>query len=192
MICPFCAGRLRAANLAQRKVSRTAPLVELPDGVERCCGGIVTVPASFLTLVQGQGLRFLTTAWTRVYGPRSLVETANSLLKERYANLSRTYTKLMGLAKRKFAVAFLLAAINRRVARAWRAKQAELPAHRARQRRYEQTIAGLLASAPTPKSQPHSQPGKPAPNPRPIDTDGPPTRPKRTRARHPATGKLRA
>ena len=145
--CPFCAGRLRADNLRQRNVSQNAPLVTLPEGVTQCCGGIVTVPPAFLTLVQGLGLIYGTTAWTLAYGPRVLVETANSLLKDKYAALNRSYTKLMGLAKRKFALAFLLAGVNRRIIKAWRAKQAEAPAHRRRLRKYTETLAGIVASA---------------------------------------------
>jgi hypothetical protein len=99
-------------------VSKNAPLVTLPDGLEQCCGGIVTVAPAFFKLAQAQGLLYQTTAWCTAYGPRVLVETANSLLKDKYATLNRTYTKLMGLAKRKFVVAFLIAAVNRRIVRA--------------------------------------------------------------------------
>lgn len=149
LICPFHAGRLRATNLVQTNVAKNAPLVELPDGVDKCCNGIVTVPPEYLKLVQAKGLLFQTTAWCNAYGPRVLVETTNSLLKDKYATLNRTYTKLMGLAKRKFALAFLVAATNRRIVRAWRAKQADAPAHRRRQCKWEQTRAGLIAGATT-------------------------------------------
>ncbi|MCR6492713.1 hypothetical protein [Cellulomonas sp. P24] len=152
LMCPFCAGRLRASQLTQRKVSKNAPLVTLPDGVEKCCGGVITAAPSYFTLAQGLGLVYGTTAWTLAYGPRVLVETANSLLKDKYAALTRTYSKLMGLAKRTFALAFLLAGINRRIIKAWRAKQAEAPAHRKRLRRHQDTLAGLVAAANAPEA----------------------------------------
>ncbi|WP_249381950.1 hypothetical protein [Actinotalea sp. K2] len=145
LICPFHAGRLRATNLPQGKASKSAPLVTLPDGVDKCCSGIVTAAPEFLKLAQAQALLFQTTAWTMAYGPRVLVETGNSLIKDKYATLNRAYTKLMGLAKRKFALAFLIAGINRRIVRAWRAKQADEPGHRRRLRKFEATRAGLVA-----------------------------------------------
>lgn len=144
--CPFCAGRLRADTLNQRNVSKNAPLVTLPEGVDKCCGGVITVAPALLTLTQGLGLLYGTTAWTLAYGPRVLVETANSLVKDKYAALNRTYTKLMGLAKRKFALAFLLAGVNRRIVKAWRAKRAQAPAHRRRLRKYTETLAGIVAT----------------------------------------------
>lgn len=145
--CPFCAGRLRADNLHQRTVSKSAPLVTLPAGVDRCCSGVVTAAPALLTLAQGLGLIYGTTAWTLAYGPRSLVETANSLVKDKYMTLNRTYTKLKGLAKRTFALAFFLAGANRRIIKAWRAKQADAPGHRRRLRKYEETLAGIVAAA---------------------------------------------
>lgn len=108
----------------------------LPEGVERCCGGVITVAPEYLTLTQGLGLIYGTTARTLAYGPRVLVETANW-----------TYTKLMGLAKRKFALAFLLAGVNRRIVRAWKAKRAEAPAHSRRLQRYDEALTSVASTS---------------------------------------------
>ena len=126
-MCPFCAGRLGIVDGAPRRagvtIAKGAPLVELPAG-ESCCDGLVTLPDDAVNLEQAFGLLWGTTAHTTVYGQRSLVENGNNLVHDKYIRLDRGYTKLMGLANRKFALAFLLVGVNRKVAHSWEAKMA--------------------------------------------------------------------
>lgn len=91
-----------------------------------------------------------TTAHATVYGQRSQVENSNNLLKDKYVRLDRSYTKLRGLANRKFLLGFLLAGVNRRIAVAWEAKDAARPAHGARMAEFlEQRSGEPEPAAPT-------------------------------------------
>ena len=126
-MCPFCAGRLGIVDgTPHRKnvrIATGAPLVELPEG-HACCEGTVTLPDDAVELEQAAGMLWGTTAHTTAYGQRALVENTNNLLHDKFVRLDRNYTKLMGLAKRKFVLAFLLAGVNRKIAEAWEAKEA--------------------------------------------------------------------
>lgn len=125
--------------------------MELPDG-QACCDGMVTLPDDAVELEQAAGMLWGTTAHTKAYGQRALVENANNLLHDKYVRLDRGYTKLMGLAKRKFVLAFLLAGVNRKIAQAWEAKEAaradwerRISVHEAEQR--DETTAAPSAAA---------------------------------------------
>ncbi|GIG21758.1 hypothetical protein Cch01nite_24820 [Cellulomonas chitinilytica] len=150
-ICPFCAGRLAIADRVARKANVTiavnATLVELPEG-ETCCDGIVTLPDDAVHMEQAFGMLWGTTAHTVVYGQRALVENANNLLHDKYARLDRGYTKLMGLAKRKFVLAFLLAGVNRKIAQAWEAKESAREEWQRKTTAYEAQLRGEPAAAP--------------------------------------------
>lgn len=107
-------------------MSKSAPLVELPEGADMCCSGTLSLGASFLNLIQGDGVPFGTTAHAKSWGRRSLVETSNSLLAGKYIALSRSYTRLMGLKNRRFITAFMIAGLNRFIELGWRAVQVEM------------------------------------------------------------------
>ncbi|CAL8979489.1 hypothetical protein CELL_03200 [Cellulomonas sp. T2.31MG-18] len=139
--CPFCAGRLRIADRPTRRANVSAPVVELPDGVA-CCAGTVTLPDDAVHLEQASGLLWGTSAHTAVYGQRSLVENANNLVHDKYVHLDRGYTKLMGLAKRKFVLAFLLAGVNRKIAESWEAREAARGGHENRVAAYQAQLRG--------------------------------------------------
>lgn len=95
-ICPFHAGRLKCRSFRQTKVKASAPLVTLPAGVTKCCDGTLQVTAEYLNLVQGLAIPYGTTAHSKAYGRRNLVETGNSYFGGTYIDLSRTYSRLMG------------------------------------------------------------------------------------------------
>ncbi len=153
MRCPFCTGRLASRQLAgARRAAKNAPLVALPDGVTRCCTGVVRIPPEHLRAMQALQIPFGTTAHSTAYGRRSLTETTNSLLKGQYVNLDRKYTKLMGLAKRTFVMAFLAAGLNRYIGRSWKEKRAvaereRLAAKATRKRRRTSTLSDIVAKA---------------------------------------------
>ena len=122
--CPFCSGRLKNRQLRQSKLSKRALLVELSTGTTQCCEGILQIGASLLNLVQADAIPYGTTAHNLSYGRRNLVETDNSYLGGTYIDLTNTYSRLMGTAKRKFVMAFMLAGLNRYIERSWRARKA--------------------------------------------------------------------
>jgi len=144
--CPFCAGRLRISGQKTRAANVNAPLVELPEG-KRCCSGTVTLPDDAVNLEQASGLLWGTSAHSTVYGQRSLVENANNLVHDKYVHLDRGYTKLEGLPKRKFILAFLLAGVNRKIAESWEAKEAARARHGERLAAYEAQLRGEPAPA---------------------------------------------
>lgn len=146
-ICPFHAGRLKCRAIPQRNVGKRAPLVELPAGVTTCCEGTLTLSAEYLNLIQAHGIPFGTTAHTRGKGRRQHVETGNTYLGGTYVDLSRTYSRLMGNANRKFVLGILLAGLNRYIERSWRDKQKaneEAPAIRTCAKRRQGTLSQLL------------------------------------------------
>ncbi|WP_449385433.1 hypothetical protein [Cellulomonas soli] len=151
-MCPFCAGRLGlVAGTPRRKnvrIATGAPLVELPEG-QACCDGMVTLPDDAVELEQAAGMLWGTTAHTKAYGQRALVENANNLLHDKYVRLDRGYTKLTGLAKRKFILAFLLAGVNRKIAQAWEAKEAARQDWERRMTTYEADRHGETKPAPS-------------------------------------------
>lgn len=124
----------------------------LPPTVTKCCSGIVRIPPEHLRMMQALQIPFGTTAHRIAYGRRNLTETTNSLLKGQYVNLDRKYTKLMGLAKRTFALAFLVAGLNRHIGQAWTqkraaAERARLTAKATRKRRRASTLSDIVARA---------------------------------------------
>ena len=124
MRCPFCTGRLVSRQLRNaRRAPRSAPLVALPEGGTTCCTGIVRIAPAHLRMMQALQIPFGTTAHQTANGRRSLTDTANSLLKGQYVDLDRKYTKLMGLAKRTFALALLIAGLNRYIGQSWKEKR---------------------------------------------------------------------
>ncbi len=153
MRCPFCSGRLASRQLTNaRRAAKSAPLVALPPTVTKCCSGIVRIPPEHLRMMQALQIPFGTTAHRIAYGRRNLTETTNSLLKGQYVNLDRKYTKLMGLAKRTFALAFLVAGLNRHIGQAWTqkreaAERARLTAKTTRKRRRASTLSDIVARA---------------------------------------------
>lgn len=161
MRCPFCTGRLASRQLHNGpRAARTAPLVELPTGVTRCCTGIVRIPPEHLRLMQALHIPFGTTAHRIAYGRRNLAETTNSLMKGQYVNLDRKYTKLMGLAKRTFALAFLVAGLNRYIGRSWKEQRAAaerelLAARHTRKRRRTSSLSDIVAKAGAPTTRQH-------------------------------------
>lgn len=146
--CPFHEGRLKCRAIRQRKVKASAPLVQLPAGVRKCCEGTLQLSAEYLNLIQACAIPYGTTAHSQAYGRRNLVETANSYFGGTYVDLTRTYSRLMGHKNRKFVLGMLLAGLNRYIERSWRAlqaakeKAAALPQQRAKRRKG--TLADLI------------------------------------------------
>ena len=115
--------------------SRRVPLVELPEGVTRCCSGILSsVPAE---LALSQRIPFGTTAWRISMGRRQVVESVNSALKGAFVDLARGFFRVLGQVKMTVLLGFTLAAYNLDRVRSFRAKRAqdkESPRHRATRR----------------------------------------------------------
>jgi hypothetical protein len=168
-ICPFHAGRLKCRSIRQTKVKASAPLVTLPAGVTRCCEGTLQVSAEYLNLAIPYG----TSAHSKAYGRRTLVETGNSYFGGSYIDLSRTYSRLMGNTNRKFVLGMLLAGLNRYIERSWRAKQAANAAPVSRRKRRTGTLTELALSpgSPAPARAPRTSQGtrarsRPRPSPK--------------------------
>jgi hypothetical protein len=110
-------------------------LVELPEGVTRCCSGILSsVPAE---LALSQRIPFGTTAWRISMGRRQVVESVNSALKGAFVDLARGFFRVFGQVKMTVLLGFTLAAYNLDRVRSFRAKQAqdnETPRRRAKRR----------------------------------------------------------
>ena len=149
--CPFEAGRLRSRSIPKTmRHSRSAPLVDLPEGVA-CCGGIVSVQPGELPYHQ----RFFpgTTAWRISYRRRDAVEGVNGALKGTFVNIGQKFFKVFGLAKIKLLLAFTLAAYNLETIRSFlarraaRAEEAEKP--RPRKKRRKETWRDVVAIRPT-------------------------------------------
>jgi hypothetical protein len=122
--CPFCAGLLRSRRFPQTmRRSRLAPLVSVPDGVTRCCDGILSAPPAELPITQR--IPFGTTAWWTSMNRRQVVESANAALKGAYADLSRGFFRVFGRTKILVLLGFTVAAYNLDRVRSFRAKQAD-------------------------------------------------------------------
>ena len=145
--CPFDAGRLRSRSVPKSmRGSRTAPLVDLPEGVS-CCGGIVSVQAGELPYWQ----RFFpgTTAWRLAYRRRDAVEGVNGALKGTFVNIGQKFFKVFGLVKIKVLLAFTLAAYNLETIRSFLARKVvvaeEAKKPRRRKKRREETWRDVIA-----------------------------------------------
>jgi len=129
--------------------SRTAPLVDLPEGVS-CCGGIVSVQAGELPYSQ----RFLpgTTAWRIAYRRRDAVEGVNGALKDTFVNIGQKFFKVFGLVKIKILLAFTLAAYNLEIIRSFVARKTvveeEAKKPRKRKKRRKETWRDVVAVRP--------------------------------------------
>ncbi len=122
--CPFCAGLLRSRQVKKTmRRSRRTPLVELPEGVDRCCTGILS--AAPVELALSQRIPYGTTAWRISMGRRQVVESANSALKGAFVDLGRGFFRVFGQVKMTVLLGFTVAGFNLDRVRSFRAKQAE-------------------------------------------------------------------
>lgn len=120
--CPFCAGLLRSRQLpGTMRRSRNAPLVDLPDGVTRCCNGTLSAPPA--ELPTAQRIPFGTSAWRISMNRRQVVESTNAALKGGFADLSRGFFRVFGLTKITALLGFSAAAYNLDRVRSFRAKK---------------------------------------------------------------------
>lgn len=148
--CPVHAGRVRSRSVkGSMRRSRTAPLVNLPEGVA-CCGGIVTVQAGDLPYWQ----RFFpgTTGWRISYRRRDVVEGVNAALKGAFVNIGQKFFKVFGLTKIKILLAFTLAAYNLETIRSFLSRMAVVAEAarkpRSRKKRREMTWHDVVAIRP--------------------------------------------
>lgn len=132
--CPFHAGFLRSRQLPfTMRRSRTAPLVELPQGA-KCCEGIISVSAAELPF--RQKLTPGTTAWRRSYRRRNVVEGVNAMMKGGFVNLQQKFFRVFRLTKLTFLLAFTVAGYNIECIRSFNARKvAEAHATAARKKR---------------------------------------------------------
>lgn len=122
--CPFCAGLLRSRNFpSTMRRARTAPLVFLPEGREKCCSGTVSAPPADLPLAQH--IPFGTTAWRISMNRRMAVESVNAALKGGFVNMKRGFFRVFGLTKLTVLLGFTVAAVNLDRIRSYEAKRAE-------------------------------------------------------------------
>lgn len=122
--CPFCAGLLRSRQLpATMRRSRTAPLVELPEGVTQCCHGTLSAPPAELPLTQK--IPFGTTAWRLSMLRRQAIESVNAALQGAFISLARGFFRVFGLTKITVLLGFTIAAYNLDRVKSFRAKLAE-------------------------------------------------------------------
>jgi len=144
--CPFCAGLLRSRQVPKTmRRSRRAPLVELPDGVNSCCTGILS--AAPVELALSQRIPYGTTAWRISMGRRQVVESANSALKGAFVDLGRGFFRVFGQVKMTVLLGFTVAGFNLDRIRSFRAKQAERDgAPRLRAKRRRGTWGDLVAT----------------------------------------------
>jgi hypothetical protein len=117
--------------------------------------------------------------WARAVTPGTLD------LKGQYVNLDRKYTKLMGLAKRTFALAFLTAGLNRYIGRSWKEKRAaaereRLAAKATRKRRRSSALGDIVAKAGGATT--HRKPSRSSPASTAPPSAGPPAAPRRRAA----------
>jgi hypothetical protein len=146
LICPFDSGRLKNRNIRQRKVNKTAPLVELPEGVTTCCDGRIKVDPIYVRLMQTGGIPYGTTAHDVVFGRRNHVETGNSYLGGTFISLDRTYARAMGRRNRLFLLGFMIAGLNRYIAKRWRERLSEIERRATtRAKRRKNTLAEITA-----------------------------------------------
>jgi hypothetical protein len=147
--CPFHSGFLRSRSLpSTMRRSRTAPLVELPEGAS-CCGGTVSASAEELPL--WQKLPAGTSAWRISMGRREAVEGANGMLKGGFVNIERKFHRVFGLTKTMLLLAFTLVGYNIDRIRSFKASTkatAERDAKRSRKKRRTGTWAGILGDMP--------------------------------------------
>lgn len=131
--CPIHAGYLRSRALpASMRRSVRAPLVNLPDGAS-CCGGTVTTQAAELPF--HQRLFPGTSAWTRSYGRRQVVEGANAGLKGGFVNIASKFFRVMGTVKMTVLLAFTVAGYNLERIRSFLAKHAPTSAGKVTRRK---------------------------------------------------------
>jgi hypothetical protein len=134
--CPVCAGLLRCRQIpSTMRRSRSAPLVELPGAVSRCCHGTLSAPPAELPLTQK--IPFGTTAWRISMYRRQAVESANAALQGGFADVARGFFRVFGKVKVLVLLSFTMAAYNLDRVRSFKAKQAELagaPKRRAKRR----------------------------------------------------------
>jgi hypothetical protein len=150
--CPFCAGLLRSRQILKTmRRSRRAPLVELPDGVDSCCAGILS--AAPVELALSQRIPYGTTAWRISMGRRQIVESANSALKGAFVDLGRGFFRVLGQVKMTVLLGFTVAGFNLDRIRSFRVKQAEREStHRQRAKRRVGTWGDHIAPPASPPS----------------------------------------
>jgi hypothetical protein len=121
--CPFCSGFLRSRSFPRTmRRAKTAPLVPVDDGCERCCNGILTTQA--VEMAWWQRITYGTTAWRISMGRRQVVESVNAALKGASTDLGRGFMRVMGVTKMTVMLGFTLAAFNLDRIRSFRAKHA--------------------------------------------------------------------
>ena len=134
--CPFCAGQLRSRSFPTKmRGSRSSPLVDVGEGLDHCCNGILSAPPVELPLAQK--IPFGTTAWRVSMFRRQVVESANAGLKGSFANLSASIFRVFGRTKISVLLGFTIAAYNLDRVRSFRAKMAQAeskPKKRAKRR----------------------------------------------------------
>ena len=100
--CPVCAGLLRSrVNPQSMRRSRTAPLVSLPDTIERCCHGTLSAPPAELPLTQR--IPYGTTAWRISMNRRQVVESVKRPSRARSGPLERVLPGLRPGEDRRLA-----------------------------------------------------------------------------------------
>jgi hypothetical protein len=148
--CPFCAGLLRSRSFPRTmRRSRSAPLVDVGEGVSRCCSGTLSAPPAELPLTQK--IPFGTTAWRISMYRRQAVESVNSALQGSFADLSRGFFRVFGRTKITVLLGFTLAAYNLDRVRSFRAKKA---AEDAQPRRRAKRRLGTLSDCLSPDVPP--------------------------------------
>lgn len=112
---PALAGRLRCPNSpkSMRKSPAKVPTSNCKKGQSCACGKTVTLgPSASDRLQIRQRELYGTTRWKLSYSRRNAVESANSLLKNHYARLTRGSTQVRGTHRTAILLALIIATVN--------------------------------------------------------------------------------
>ena len=162
LICPQCAGRVKTTaktrnpNRPNRTHNPDQPTVAVPD-TEYCCNGMITL--SIEQLDNHQRNAYGTTNWATDYAGRNPVEGVNSMIKDD-GSFDKASCRAFGLAAHTLAA--LMAAVIHNLEQTRRTRNRDN--HNSIPTDPDQTPPD---TTPTPH-QPHTHPGTPINQPRPI------------------------
>jgi hypothetical protein len=155
--CPAATGKIRCPlRPSSMRLDRDRPeILQPPEHPQACCAQqTITVPPDVLAKT-AQKHDYPSAAWRRSYARRTGAERGFATAKDPAANdISRGWSRLMGLAPLMLFVTTLLIARNQRILHAWDTRQeqtqrraaAGLPPKTRKRRR--KTLAGLAAGPP--------------------------------------------
>lgn len=104
------------------RAARKLPRTPCRPGDSCACGRCITFGVDVIPRIR-QREPWNTTAWQDDYGRRPMVETGNSILKHHFLKLQRHFTRVCGLHKNAFLLAFAIVGANVNMADSFRRVQ---------------------------------------------------------------------